>query len=64
MEPADGKVLITGATGFIGRLLTRRLLADGYAVRCMVRKGVDGIPAGAETVQADMLQPLTLGAAL
>jgi uncharacterized protein YbjT (DUF2867 family) len=64
MKTTDGKVLITGATGFIGKLLTRRLMADGYTVRCMVRNGVDGIPAGVETVQADMLQPLTLGPAL
>jgi uncharacterized protein YbjT (DUF2867 family) len=64
MKPADGNVLIAGATGFIGKLLTRRLMADGYTVRCMVRKGVDRMPAGVETVQADMLQPLTLGPAL
>jgi uncharacterized protein YbjT (DUF2867 family) len=64
MDASDGKVLISGATGFIGRLLARRLLADGYTLRCMVRKDAAGIPAGAETVQADMLKPLTLGPAL
>jgi len=57
-------VLITGATGFIGSLLARRLLADGYTVRCMVRRNTADIPNGAEVVQADMLQPLTLAPAL
>ncbi|HEY4812520.1 MAG TPA: NAD-dependent epimerase/dehydratase family protein [Solirubrobacteraceae bacterium] len=33
--------LITGATGFIGGRLTRRLLHEGYAVRCLVRPSSD-----------------------
>lgn len=32
------EVLITGATGFIGSHLAESLLADGHAVRCLVRK--------------------------
>jgi nucleoside-diphosphate-sugar epimerase len=31
------KVLITGATGFIGRHLTKRLVAEGYTVGALVR---------------------------
>jgi nucleoside-diphosphate-sugar epimerase len=31
--------LVTGATGFIGGRLTSRLVAEGYAVRCLVRAG-------------------------
>ena len=31
------RVLVTGATGYIGGRLVPRLLARGYAVRCLVR---------------------------
>lgn len=31
------KILITGATGFVGRTLTRRLLADGHSLCLLVR---------------------------
>ena len=64
METTQRTVLITGAAGFIGRRLTGVLLGQGYSVRCMVRRDTSDISAGAEIVQADMLQPLTLGPAL
>ena len=64
METTQGTVLITGAAGFIGRRLTGALLEEGYSVRCMVRRESADISAAAETVLADMLQPLTLGRAL
>jgi uncharacterized protein YbjT (DUF2867 family) len=60
METAGRKVLITGATGFIGKLLTRRLLDDGCMVRCMVRREGADMPAGVEQMRGDMLLPLTL----
>lgn len=56
--------MISGSTGFIGRLLTLRLLDQGCDVRCMVRRAATGMPAAVETVQGDMLQPLTLGPVL
>jgi uncharacterized protein YbjT (DUF2867 family) len=31
------RILVTGATGFIGGMLARRLLADGHEVACLVR---------------------------
>ena len=64
MEKSQGTILITGATGFIGRRLTKRLLDDGFSVRCMVRRTTTAMPDGAEIVQADMLEPATLGRAL
>ena len=35
------RVLVTGATGFLGSRLTRRLLEEGYAVRALVRMRSD-----------------------
>jgi uncharacterized protein YbjT (DUF2867 family) len=31
------KILVAGATGYLGGLLIPELIAQGYAVRCMVR---------------------------
>ena len=64
MAGIQGTILITGATGFIGRLLTQRLLGDGFSVRCMVRRSTTAMPNGAEIVQGDMLEPATLVQAL
>jgi uncharacterized protein len=36
---APAIVLVTGATGFIGRMLCRRLLADGHSVVALTRDG-------------------------
>ena len=35
------RVLLTGATGFLGRRVLRELVDEGYAVRCAVRPGSD-----------------------
>ena len=60
MEISQGTILITGATGFIGKRLTQRLLDDRFSVRCMVRRTTTAMPDGAEIVQADLLEPATL----
>ena len=51
------KILILGASGFVGGRLARALLDEGYAVRCAVRNPakVAGLAAaGAEIVQGDI----------
>ncbi|HEX8961063.1 MAG TPA: NAD(P)H-binding protein [Geobacteraceae bacterium] len=63
MATDRGKVLVTGATGFIGMRLITSLLHEGYAVRCLVRRPETSLPHGAERVHADLLEPATLGAA-
>ena len=61
------RVLITGATGYIGGRLVPILLDKGYRVRCLVRnearldkRGWEGV----EVVEGDVLKPETLGPAL
>lgn len=61
MEKQSGTVLVTGANGFIGKLLRARLLEEGFRVRCMVRSLDSTIQDGAETIRGDMLDPTTLG---
>jgi uncharacterized protein YbjT (DUF2867 family) len=52
------KILVTGATGFIGGRLARRLLAEGHEVRALVRnpdKAEHLRRAGAELHEGDLL---------
>lgn len=57
-------VLVTGANGFIGRLLTRALLAEDVQIRCLVRKIGVKRDNSIETVQGNLLEPSTLPAAM
>jgi uncharacterized protein YbjT (DUF2867 family) len=57
------RILVTGATGFIGGRLARRLLADGHHVRALVRdpaKAEHLERAGAELQPGDLLDPASL----
>src|SRR5262245_34264932 len=60
-------VLITGATGLIGRNFARRAAAAGYPVLAMVRRNsdrsaLDGVPV--QFVEGDLSAPETLSAPL
>lgn len=51
------KILVIGASGFVGRHVAQALLAEGYAVRCLARtpaKVQDLAASGCEVVQGDM----------
>lgn len=58
------KVLVTGAGGFIGRRLTKALLAEDVQVRCMVRKPTGPSDGTTETVRGDLLEPASLPMAM
>jgi uncharacterized protein YbjT (DUF2867 family) len=56
-------VLVTGATGFIGRRLVPALVADGHTVRAMTRRP-EAYDGEGEAVGADVMDPASLTAAL
>ena len=41
------KVVLTGATGFVGAAMLRRLLADGHPTTALTRDAGGALPAGA-----------------
>jgi uncharacterized protein YbjT (DUF2867 family) len=68
-KSSQQRILVTGATGYVGGRLTPRLLAAGYRVRVLVRGGADrlhGRPwrGQVEIASGDVLKPDSLGAAL
>jgi len=53
------KVFLTGATGFVGQYMLRGLLAEGHAVRALVRdpqKAAELTRAGVELVPGDVVE--------
>ena len=53
------KIFLTGATGFVGRNMLRRLLAEGHSVRALVRdpqKAKTLAQNGAELVAGDVIE--------
>lgn len=58
-------VLVTGATGFIGRHAVDALAAAGWKVRALCRSSEPGLQAaGVEVFRGDVLEPATLEPAL
>lgn len=58
-------ILVTGATGNVGRELTRQLLDMGERIRLLTRSpSTVSVPTGAEVVGGDLGRPATLGPAL
>ena len=59
------RVLVTGASGFIGRRVVARLLEDGHEVRALVRASSDrSALGGTEQVVGDLLDPASLAPAV
>jgi uncharacterized protein YbjT (DUF2867 family) len=64
-DTTDRKVLVTGATGFIGRALVPALRACGLPVVAATRRATEStVDAGVEWRTCDLLRPETLPAAL
>ncbi|MDN5722125.1 MAG: NAD(P)H-binding protein [Corynebacterium sp.] len=58
-------ILITGATGTVGRHIVRHLLDLGETVRCLTRNPAGAsFPDGVDVVQGDLKDPTTLDSAL
>lgn len=58
-------VLVTGATGRVGRLVVDELLRAGSTVRALTRRPEDAaLPAGVEVVAGDFTVPVSLDLAL
>lgn len=63
--PVRGRVLVTGATGFLGLPLVARLAADGAAVTALARSpGGADLPPGVERLAADLTSAGSARAAL
>ena len=61
------KILVIGASGFVGRHVAQALLADGYEVRCLARNPArvqDLAAAGCEVVQGDISDLASMESAL
>jgi uncharacterized protein YbjT (DUF2867 family) len=57
-------VLVTGATGSLGRAVVRRLLAGGHIVHALSRQPQVALPAGAKLVAGDLARSADLAQAL
>lgn len=51
------KVLVTGATGHVGRHVVTQLVEAGHEVRALTRRADAVFPPGVEVVRGDLLEP-------
>lgn len=66
-DPAKGRVLVTGAGGFLGKRLTKTLVEKGYFVRVLVRKLTDIEPfraLGVDVHYGDLRDELAVAEAI
>jgi nucleoside-diphosphate-sugar epimerase len=66
-EKRSVRVCITGATGFLGGALTRRLLAEGVQVRALARPSAKAdqiAAAGAQVIRGDLSDPVAINLAV
>ncbi|MFB4288610.1 NAD-dependent epimerase/dehydratase family protein [Nonomuraea sp. ATR24] len=66
-EVEDMKVLVLGATGYIGGVLVERLIERGHEVAALVRPSADGsrrVPGAADERHGDLADPASVAAAL
>jgi uncharacterized protein YbjT (DUF2867 family) len=64
---SDRRILLTGATGYVGGRLLSALVSRGYRVRCLARNPshlTPRVPAEVEVVGGDVLDRASLDAAL
>ncbi|MEQ7009807.1 NAD(P)H-binding protein [Actinopolymorpha sp. B17G11] len=62
---ADSTILVTGATGKVGRNVVTQLLDAGVSVRALTRHpDAAGLPAGASVVEGDLSAPETFAGSL
>ncbi len=58
--PKEDRVLVTGATGRVGRVVTQELLEAGEAVRALVRADDARLDPGVARTRGDLSDPATL----